>query len=191
MRRWTIPVAVFLTGLTLVIGLSFAEEDKKEEAKPAHAFVGTDGCKLCHKSEAKGDQYGKWAASPHAKAFETLGTDEAKKLAAEKGVKGNPQEAAECLGCHVTAYGVDAKLVGPKLTKEEGVGCESCHGAGADYKAMKTMKDLDAAKAAGLVMPTEETCKGCHNEKSPTWKGEFDFAKMYAKIAHPNPQNKK
>ena len=33
-----------------------------------------------------------WKKTPHAKAFETLGTDEAKKLAAEKGVKGNPQE---------------------------------------------------------------------------------------------------
>jgi hypothetical protein len=56
---------------------------------------------------------------------------------------------------------------------------------------MKVMKDLYAgtAKAAdyGLVMPTEETCKTCHNEKSPTFKG-FDFAKYSEMIAHPVPK---
>jgi hypothetical protein len=38
-------------------------------------------------------------------------------------------------------------------------------------------------KAAGLVIPTEATCKGCHNEKSPHFKG-FDFKTMSEKIKH-------
>lgn len=193
MRRWTFPVAVMASGLTLVISLAFAQEAKKPEAAApakAHAFVGTDGCKLCHKLAAKGDQYGKWLASPHAKAFETLGTEAAMKVATAKGLKGNPQELPECLSCHVTAFGVKAELLGPKFKKEEGVGCESCHGAGADYKDKKTMEDHAAAMAAGLVMPTAETCKTCHNEKSPTYKA-FDFTKAAALIAHPNPAKAK
>ena len=192
MRRWTIPVAVLVAGLTLAIGLSSAQEEKKAEKTEAkvHAFVGTDGCKLCHKLEAKGDQYGKWMASPHANAFKVLGTDEAKAIATKAGVKGDPQTADECLSCHVTAHGVKADLLGPKYAKEDGVGCESCHGAGADYKSNKVMKDPEAAKAAGLIMPTEETCTTCHNEKSPTFK-EFDFKKAAAIIAHPDPMLEK
>jgi len=51
---------------------------------------------------------------------------------------------------------------------------------------MKVMKDHYAAVAAGLVVPTEETCTACHNDTSPTCKG-FDFAEYSAKIAHPIP----
>ena len=65
--------------------------------------------------------------------------------------------------------------------------CEACHGPGGDYWKMDVMKDKAKATAAGLVMPTEATCKGCHNPESPTFKS-FDFAAMSAKIAHPNPQ---
>lgn len=151
-----------------------------------HAYVGVDGCKMCHKKEATGDQFGKWSAGPHAGAYATLGTDAAKAAAAKAGIEGNPQEAAECLSCHVTAAGVDAAMLGSKYKLEDGVGCESCHGAGDGYKAMKVMKDHDAAVAAGLVVPTEETCTACHNEKSPTFAG-FDFAEYSAKVAHPNP----
>lgn len=151
-----------------------------------YSYVGVDGCKMCHKKEATGDQYGKWAAGPHAKAYEALGTDAAKEAAAKAGIEGNPQEAPECLKCHVTAAGVDAARLDKKYKVEDGVGCESCHGPGSEYKSMKTMKDLEAAKAAGLVMPTAETCTGCHNDASPTFKG-FDFETYAAKIAHPNP----
>jgi hypothetical protein len=42
------------------------------------------------------------------------------------------------------------------------VQCEACHGAGADFKKMSIMKDLEAAKANGLVIPTQATCDGCH-----------------------------
>jgi hypothetical protein len=40
----------------------------------------------------------------------------------------------------------------------------------------------------GLVTPTAETCTGCHNDESPTFKGEFKFEEMVAKIAHPYPE---
>ncbi len=45
------------------------------------AYVGTDKCKVCHKSKKKGNQYGKWLESGHAKAWATLATDEAKAIA--------------------------------------------------------------------------------------------------------------
>ena len=49
------------------------------------------------------------------------------------------------------------------------------------------MKDKTKAQAAGLVLPDEKTCKGCHNEESPSYKN-FDFASFSQKIAHPMPK---
>jgi nitrate/TMAO reductase-like tetraheme cytochrome c subunit len=97
-----------------------------------------------------------------------------------------PQETAECLSCHVTGSGKPAEMFEATFKKEQGVSCESCHGPGSDYKDMKVMKDQTAAVAAGLILPDEKTCTGCHNEKSPTFKG-FKFKEALAKVAHPNP----
>jgi hypothetical protein len=184
-------------GLTLA-SFASAEGEKKEVAVAvdvvAHAteggwqFLGVDGCKICHKSEKSGNQHGLWMESKHAKAFEVLGTEEAKTVAVAAGVEGNPQEADACLQCHVTGHGAKAEMFGPKYTKEEGVGCESCHGAGSGYKAKKTMEDRTASIAAGLIMPTEAQCQTCHNEKSPTFK-EFKYAEMVKTIAHPTPKS--
>lgn len=171
----------------LVLSSPLADARAADQADHAdHAFIGVGGCKMCHSKEATGDQFGKWSAGPHSKAWELLGTEAAQATATAAGIKGSPQEAPECLQCHVTAFGVDAALLGKKYKVEECVGCESCHGAGDGYKSMTVMKDQAAAVAAGLVLPTEATCTGCHNDKSPTFTG-FDFAEYFSRIAHPNP----
>lgn len=48
---------------------------------------------------------------------------------------------------------------------KKGLDCEGCHGNGADYKTMSVMKDLAAAKAAGLVLPGPGFCRKCHGAK--------------------------
>jgi hypothetical protein len=68
-------------------------------------FVGVKKCKSCHGKEKMGDQCSVWNASVHAEAFETLGTEKAKKWAAERGL-GDPQAEEDCLRCHVTAHEV-------------------------------------------------------------------------------------
>ncbi len=52
---------------------------------------------------------------------------------------------------------------------------------------MEIMKDRAKSVAAGMIVPGESTCKGCHNPESPTFKG-FDFKQALDKVAHPNPQ---
>jgi len=175
-----------ILGLLLLSMALPATRSLSTEEQPAHGFVGVDGCKTCHKSEKSGNQYGIWLESRHAKAYEALATPQAKEFAVARGLEGNPQELDECLRCHVTAHGVDAQFLGTKYAITDGVGCESCHGAGDDYKSKKVMEDHDASIAAGLIMPTEATCKGCHNEESPSYK-PFDFDEFFAKIAHPTP----
>jgi len=117
-------------------------------------YIGSAKCKMCHKVE-----YASWAELPHAKAFDRL--------------EGDDKANEECLKCHATG----GKAEFP------GVGCESCHGPGSDYKSMKVMKDHEAAVAAGLILPDEGTCKGCH-ENAPHEVPAFDYATAKEKGVH-------
>lgn len=115
-------------------------------ASAAPTYIGAEKCKMCHKL-----QYESWAQTKHAKATENAKASKEWKF-----------EAA-CLTCHAT-------------NKDEamaGVQCEACHGAGSDYKTLSVMKDVAKAKAAGLVIPTQETCNGCHDGKDHHKKQAF------------------
>ncbi|GAB4332206.1 MAG: cytochrome c family protein [Calditrichia bacterium] len=150
-------------------------------------YVGAAKCKMCHNSAKSGKQFQIWSESKHAKAFETLATEEAKAIAAKMGIE-DPQKSEKCLKCHTTGYGADKAMFAASFKMEEGVGCESCHGPGSEYKSMKVMKGIASGtmKGAdyGLIEATEEQCKTCHNEESPTFKG-FDYKTFWTKIAHP------
>lgn len=182
--------------LTLITGLwlsgTATGEDAGKEVKEVkeYAYIKEAKCKICHSKDATGAMYKKWEASAHAKAFATLGTPEAAEFAKKAGVSGSPQEAGECLQCHVTGYGVaDERRADLKM--EDGVTCQACHGPGEAYNVKTVMQAIfdgeTAAADVGLIIPTEETCTKCHNEKSPTFKA-FDFKEMYAKIAHEYPE---
>ena len=123
-------------------------------------IIGAPKCKACHKAKT-GDQWKIWTESAHARAFETLASAASRKIAADRGI-GDPQQEEECLKCHTTRVflGVDVPVSEKgKYADNEGVGCESCHGPGSDYKPGKIMRDPEAARAAGLVM--ERTAEAC------------------------------
>lgn len=157
-----------------------------------HQYIGAKDCGRCHKKELIGDQLAVWEKSPHAKAFETLKGDAAKKIAQERGMTVPPHEADECVRCHATAHGLEEAQMKKPLALSDGVQCESCHGPGSDYRKKKVMADHEKSVAAGMLEPgkNEQICTACHNQDSPTWdeaKG-FDFAAMKEKIAHPIPE---
>jgi hypothetical protein len=172
----------------LIIALCFAFASVASAAD--HQFIGATKCKMCHNTAAKGEIYTKWSATAHSKAFATLASEAAKKVATEKGIA-DPQKADACLKCHVTGYNAKAEMKGAKYSAEEGVTCESCHGAGGDYEKNATMKGLTDGtikpETVGFVTPDEKTCVGCHNAESPTFKG-FKFAEMWPKIEHKVPK---
>lgn len=105
----------------------------------APTYVGAAKCKMCHHVE-----YNSWAKGKHAQATEVAKASKAWKF-----------EAA-CLECHATNHSEEMA----------GVQCEACHGPGSEYKTISVMKDLAKAKAAGLILPTQETCNRCHNGES-------------------------
>jgi hypothetical protein len=147
-------------------------------------YIGAAKCKMCHMKPDKGDQYGKWAAGPHAGAMKTLASDESKKIATAKGIA-DPTTDAACTKCHSTVGAIDKSLVAG-ITEAEGVSCESCHGPGSKYKGASIMKNQELALKNGMILPTEEVCKKCHNPESPTYK-TFNYKEFAAKIAHPDP----
>ena len=137
-----------------------------------HAYVGVKACTMCHKSEKQGLQLAIWEKSKHAGAYTTLTTPRAAEVAKAKGLAKPANESPEGLECHT-------------------VKCESCHGPGADYKAMGVMKVRDSAVKGGLKVfadpaEIEAMCKGCHNDKSPTAKS-FNFEEAWKSIAHKKP----
>jgi hypothetical protein len=167
---------------------AFVANAARATDRDAANYVGSKSCGICHKKAETGDQLGKWKESPHAKAFEKLGTPEAKEAAAKLGIDA-PQKSGKCLKCHSTAYNFTETIATEKIKPEEGVSCESCHGPGKKYMAKSTMEDRAKAIGGGLVYPATESCKLCHNGESPTFTG-FDEKTYAEKIAHPNPNVK-
>jgi len=150
-------------------------------AYTSEEYVGAKKCKICHIKI-----YKSWRATDHAKAFDVLGpgamAEEKKKagLDPEKDYSADPS----CIQCHTTG----------NSTQFPGIHCEACHGGGKKYTSAKIMNKkkykADAelqrklALEAGLIIkPDEQSCKTCHNEKSPTFK-PFDFAARYEEIKH-------
>ncbi len=119
-------------------------------------YVGASKCKMCHKTE-----HASWLETTHANAGEN----------AKKSEKWDP---AACVKCHATN------------SSEEmlGVQCEACHGPGSDFKKMSIMKDHEKAVANGLIVPSQETCDGCHVGNDHASEKVFKDNKANPKAIH-------
>ncbi len=122
-------------------------------AGPRPTFVGAAQCKMCHKL-----QYDSWVTTRHARATDTAKTS----------TKWEFEPA--CLTCHATNR--DEALAG--------VQCEGCHGPGSAYRSSQIMKDRQKAVAAGLLIPTQATCDGCHDGTDHHRRVAFDRAVVHA-----------
>jgi hypothetical protein len=188
MQRTVLGVAT-VVALATLIGVA-----QPGAAEPK--YVGVADCGRCHKKELIGDQLGVWKKGPHAKAMQALKSDEAKKIATERGLTVAPDQSDDCVRCHATAHGLEkAQIFKKPLAISDGVQCESCHGPGSEYRKKKIMSDHEKAMAAGMWDPgeNEKVCTTCHNKDSPTWdaaKG-FDFEAAKKEIEHPIPEDVK
>lgn len=192
-KTWRVAGALGLVGLMVVAAVA------AELVKPEHKYIGVKACaRMCHRSKSKGAQLPKWEEGPHSKAWTMLGEEKAQAVAKKLGVD-DPQKSPKCLRCHAPEYNVDPAYLKSGFDLKDGVQCESCHGPGNDYKGMITMKKPKKAIAKGLIIGDEKTCRGCHNEESPTWDPEryttkdgkkvgFDYETMWGQIAHYRPK---
>lgn len=141
-------------------------------------YVSAKKCRPCHLKQFKS-----WQETRMAKAFELLEAgvaEEAKRahnLDPEKDYTSDP----DCVPCHVTGYGQSGGFVSLEETPAlVGVQCDACHGPGAGYLKpnLMSLKNKEYKRselvAAGMVIPSAETCHTCHNQKSPFYQ-PFDY----------------
>lgn len=169
-------------------------------------FEGRKKCYNCHKSQGES-----WDKTAHAKAMDSLkatrGKDKDKAMVKAKlDPKKDYTKDKDCVGCHVDGFGKEGGYIIQEPEKFlTGVGCESCHGAGSDYRKLHR-KAGEAFEKSQKTTPREdlvergeefefvEKCNACHlNYEGSGWKGtkkpytpftpkidkkyEFDFEK--------------
>lgn len=180
--------------LSAIVILFTAFTFNTQNPELAYKYVGVKKCGMCHKSDKQGKQLSIWEKSDHAKAYETLKTAKADEIAKKKGLKTKAVDAPECLKCHATGYD-KSNMLEATFKIEQGIQCESCHGAGSEYSKVKkpSMSREDNKKAAvakGLDVhaDTEKFCKTCHNPESPTYK-PFNFKEKWNLIKHYVPKS--
>lgn len=179
---------IFLVIFLIPFAISNAQDEDLKKLE--HSYIGVQPCAMCHKSEKQGSQLAIWEKSKHAQTYETLKSEEANKIAKEKGFDKPAVEVEDCLKCHASGYDAAPEFLGKKFNVSDGVQCETCHGPGSDYKSLKVMKDQELAKQNGLWVHENirDFCVTCHNPESPTFV-EFDYDKAFDQIKHPVPQN--
>ena len=181
--------------LTLFI-IVFVPVLQAEEGQSKHpVYVGARRCATCHQGKDMGHQFSRWLASKHATAYAILARPEAKKIADLSGIPQESQESPMCLGCHATGAHVEAWEKDETFFIEDGVQCEKCHGPGSEYIDAAIMVDREAAMRAGLMMPTERDCMGCHQVKGSHVAihklPKLDITQALKDIAHLTPGNYK
>ncbi len=120
-------------------------------------YVGVKKCKQCHNKKSKGQIYHNWKRSRHAQAFWSLQEQSAKHKAETMGVADAPWQAPKCLLCH----GVDPRMPTSRFSKrfqpENGVQCETCHGAGSLYAKKRVMIRIASESKKGLSTTAVKT----------------------------------
>ena len=140
-------------------------------------FVGSIGCKSssCHGGAGpKRSQYFTWSQKDfHTKAPVVLLNARSQRIAESLGV--SPAEtSARCTVCHAPFQSVAPSRLGPDAHPDEGVSCESCHGAASGWLRGHTRKDWTYATRVGAGMRDLRSlyvrataCAACHQVLEP------------------------
>lgn len=169
----TLFVGYTLVALTAPLTASAEDKQKKLE----HHFVGVAGCASsnCHggvsprkSSPVLQNEYTTWfKRDKHSRAWKTLLSPESKRIAMQLGIADASKDRT-CLQCHSTLAPEGVKT-GEKFRAEDGVGCESCHGAAGEWIRTHTASGTTHHNniAQGLTpidRPQERAriCLSCH-----------------------------
>ena len=135
-----------------------AENQPPTPPSVEQAFVGTNQCFVCHRPQTN-----TWSETSHAHAFTHLPE--------------NYRNNNDCLICHVTGFGDPRGYVAGTDKDLLMVGCESCHGPGAQH--VDAAKRFILASSPGeeaqiekemratiVKAPTDEVCISCHKTQA-------------------------
>jgi hypothetical protein len=143
-RGALVPALLLAFASAIILVIAFAPESELR-AQAGYSYTGVATCagSTCHgRSEGNGavvrqDEIATWqspaaVSGAHSRALSVLGTRRGRQITERLGL-GDPQSAAACIGCHATS--VPASDRGPKFRSDDGVSCESCHGAAIGWLA--------------------------------------------------------
>ena len=147
------------------------------------AFVGSSGCKSssCHGGAGpKRSQYLTWSQKDyHTKAYAILLNARSDRIAESLGITaaGAPNPAAtnsRCTVCHSPFQSLPASRLSSTARRDEGVSCESCHGAAGGWFRGHTRKDWSYNTRVGAGMRDLRSlyvrataCAACHQYLEP------------------------
>ena len=131
---------------------------------PGHAFVKVP-CGRCHNSQERW-----WRSDPHSATARPFRANEPRnvEIARAYGVAAGDMGRGDqiCMWCHGTPVSTPSRKV------RAGVGCQRCHGAGADYLEPHQTIGYSASVTLGLTDLRDSavqaaTCAGCHYITDP------------------------
>ena len=113
------------------------------------------------------NEYTTWAIQDkHSRAFSGLNSEAGKRIARNLNIA-DAATSPKCLGCHTLDVPDDQKA--RTFDSNDGVSCESCHGAASNWLGPHTAKDSNYAKSVALglydtrdLVRRNEKCLSCH-----------------------------
>jgi hypothetical protein len=168
-------VLCWLGPIAFVLGLALSSAATEVEVAPLKSsrFVGVAGCKSssCHGGAGeKRDQYFTWSKKDfHTRAYAILTDARSARMAESLRLPATAQASTRCTVCHSPFQSVASARLMPTAHPDEGVSCESCHGAGESWLRGHTRKDWTYAMrvTAGMrdlksFYVRANTCVACH-----------------------------
>jgi hypothetical protein len=178
--RWILLAAAssaVVTSAAMVSGPAAAPAQSSVPAVVSGRYVGVASCvnSGCHGSmnalsstSVLQNEYHTWLSSDrHAGAYNILFSELSARIARNMRLKKAPYQEKFCLDCHTT--NVAASSVAGRIDVEDGVQCESCHGAASGWRDTHSLASATHAQSVtrGMTdlrdLPTRShTCNGCH-----------------------------
>lgn len=156
---------------------NLSAKEPRQIRESGGAFVGSIGCKSssCHGGAGpKRSQYITWSQQDfHTKAYAVLLNSRSERIAESLGIAG-AQSNARCTVCHSPLQSVAPSRLTRTAHPDEGVSCETCHGAAGGWLRGHTRTDwnYNTRVAAGMrdlrnLYVRANACVACHQNLAP------------------------
>ena len=166
-----VAICVFLAASTL------EAKEPRQVRENGGAFVGSIGCKSssCHGGAGpKRSQYFTWSQKDfHTKAYAVLLNARSARIAEGLGIP-EAHTSARCTVCHSPLQSVAPSRLSSGASRDEGVSCETCHGAAGGWLRGHTRTDwtYNTRVAAGMrdlrsLYVRATACVACHQNLAP------------------------
>lgn len=163
--------------LFLISATTAAAAEPKLIQESGAAFVGSAGCKSssCHGGAGpKRSQYFTWSQKDfHTKAYAVLLNSRSERIAESLGIAA-AHTSSRCTVCHSPFQSVSPDRLSATARPDEGVSCETCHGAAGSWLRGHTRKDWTYSTRVGAGMRDLRSiyvratgCVACHQNLAP------------------------